>query len=101
MEGRRGGGVLQAQSLRDDALDPDKAILTPAPISLTIARDGLWSSTASRMQASASLCGATTCRDRSSTPGRGYRAFSAPSGLSYARYCKRTSENTPSPKMGE
>jgi hypothetical protein len=48
------------------------------------------------MQPSASLCGATTCRDRSSTPGRGYRAFSAPSGLSYARYCNRTSQNTPS-----
>jgi hypothetical protein len=53
------------------------------------------------MRASASLCGATTCRDRSSTPGRGYRAFSAPSGLSYARYCKRTSQNLPSTRLGE
>jgi hypothetical protein len=46
MEGRRGGGGLQAQGLRDDALDPERAILTPDPISLTIARDGQPSSAA-------------------------------------------------------
>ena len=52
------------------------------------------------MRANASLCGATICRDRPSGRGRGYRAFSAPSGLCYARYCKRTSQNTPSPSVG-
>jgi hypothetical protein len=44
MEGRRGGGGLQAQGLRDDALDPERAILTPDPISPSSDRDGLWSS---------------------------------------------------------
>jgi hypothetical protein len=44
MEGRRSGGVLQAQSLRDDALDPDGAISTPDPISPSSDRDGQSSS---------------------------------------------------------
>jgi hypothetical protein len=41
MEGGPGGGELQAQSLRAVALDPEKAISTPDPISPSSDRDGL------------------------------------------------------------
>jgi hypothetical protein len=42
--GGRGGGFLQAQGLRFDALDPDGAISMPDPISPSSDRDGLASS---------------------------------------------------------
>jgi hypothetical protein len=44
MEGRRGGGFLQAQGVRDDALDPDDAILTPNPIPPSSDPNGISSS---------------------------------------------------------
>jgi hypothetical protein len=44
MEGGRGGGRFQEEGLRDDALDPDGAILTPDTVSPTGDRDGLSSS---------------------------------------------------------
>jgi hypothetical protein len=40
MEGGRRGGGLQEESLRDDALVPDGAISTPAPIPPAGDRDG-------------------------------------------------------------
>jgi hypothetical protein len=44
MEGRRGGGFLQAEGLGVGPLVPDGAILAPDPISPTSDRDGLSSS---------------------------------------------------------
>jgi hypothetical protein len=100
MEGGRGGGFLQAQGLRDDALDPDGAISTPDPISPSSDRDG--PSSSSILCAGGSIfmrhhdMGVSAFGPRMGLPG-----VVDPQNGGYAGFCKRVSQNCPSTTLGE
>jgi hypothetical protein len=93
MEG--GGGFLQAQGLRDDTLDPDRASRSPYPISLWPAIEMAHRLRPLSMQEAASLCGTTTCGVGVRSRGGAVWHVRLRRTAAYAGSYKRTSEKTP------